>query len=197
MLTTVLAILFLFFALLAIPVSLTFHVSWKQDLQNDITLKWAFGLVRVRIAPDQSGETSLESEKVQQKIARAGSAPRKERNVIAVIRQKRFRRRIIRFVTDLWHAIYKENVNLHVRIGLGDPADTGQLWAILGPIAGLLASVREASICLEPEFSDTTFELDSSGSIRIIPLHIIGLAVALLLSPPIWQGIRQMRMAEP
>jgi hypothetical protein len=42
---------------------------------------------------------------------------------------------------------------------------------------------------------DATFELDGSGSIRIIPLQLIVLTLALLLSPPVWQGIRQMRPA--
>jgi len=195
-LTGVLAFLLSLLALLAIPVSLTFHVSWQQDLQNDIRLKWAFGLVRMRIAPDRSGESSPEGEKVQQKIARSGRAPGKERNVFAVIRQKRFRQRIIRFVSDLWHAIHKKNVNLRARIGLGDPADTGQLWAMLGPMAGMLASIQEVSITIEPEFLDTTIELDGSGSIRIIPLQIIYLTTAMLLSPPVWRGIRQIRTVE-
>lgn len=195
MLIGVLAFLILLFALLAIPVTFTFHVSWQQVLQNDIRLKWAFGLVRIRIAPYRSRESSPEAEKAEQKIGRTGRAPRKKRNVFVVVRQKRFRRRIIRFGSDLWHAVHKENVILRIRIGLGDPADTGQLWTVLGPMTGILAGVQGASIRIEPEFFDTTLELDSSGSIRIVPLQMLYLAVALLLSPPVWRGIRQMRMA--
>ena len=102
---------------------------------------------------------------------------------------------MIRFIHELWHAIQKRDVSLRIRIGLDDPADTGQLWAILGPVAGMLANVRQASIEIEPEFSVSTFELDSSGTIRIIPLQLLYLILALLLSPAVWRGIRQMRKA--
>jgi Protein of unknown function (DUF2953) len=99
----------------------------------------------------------------------------------------------MRFVRDLWHVVHKKDVVLRVRIGLGDPADTGQLWAIVGPVAGVLANIQEALIDIEPEFRDATFELDSSGTLRVIPLQVLYMTVALLLSPPVWQGIRQMR----
>ena len=193
MLTGVLAFLLLLFALLAIPVTLTFDVSWQQDFQNDIRLKWAFGLVRIRI-PSKGPKASPEGEEVEQKAVRPKRSPRKKHNVFAAVRHEKFRRRIVRFIGDVWHAVRKKDVSLRVRIGLGDPADTGQLWAILGPLAGILASVREAAIRIEPEFLDTTLELDSSGSIRIIPLQVLYLTAALLLSPPVWKGIRQMRM---
>lgn len=194
MLTGVLLVLLLLFALLAIPVTLTFHVSWQQVFQNDIRLKWAFGLVRVRIPSYRSKAPSREGEEPKKKIGRFERSSRKGQNVFSAFRQKKFRRRVIRFVSDLCHAVYKENVSLRVRVGLGDPADTGQLWAILGPAAGILANVQEASIEIEPEFFETTLELDSSGSIRLIPLQMIYLTVALLLSPPVWRGIKQMRL---
>lgn len=195
MLTGVMVFLLLLIALLAIPVTLSFKVSWQHNLQNDIELQWAFGLVRVRIPAFQPKPPSAEFEELGHRIGRFERSSRKKKNVFAVVRQKRFRRRIIRFINDLWHAVHKKNLRLRVRVGLGDPADTGQLWAICGPVAGILANVQEASINIEPEFLDTTFELDSSGSIRIIPLQMICLTVALLLSPSVWHGIKQMRVA--
>ncbi len=195
MLTGVMAFLMLLIALLAIPLTLTFQVSWQQVFQNDFKLQWAFGLVRVRIRSFQPKVPSLGDEELEQGIRRFERLSGKKQNVFAVVRQKNIRRRIIRFIIDLWHAVHKKNVSLRVRVGLGDPADTGRLWAIFGPVAGILTNVKEASIKIEPEFFDTTFELDSSGSIRVIPLQMIYLTVALLLSPTVWQGIRQMRIA--
>lgn len=196
MLTVVVAFLLLIIALLAIPVTLTFQMSWQQEFQSDIELLWLFGLVRIRFSSPQSKRPSREGEERVQKISRLERSSRKKQNVIAVVRQKSFRRRIIRFIRDFWHAIHKRNVSLRVRVGLGDPADTGQLWAVVGPVAGILSSVKEASIEIVPEFLDNTFELDSSGNIRLIPLQMIYLTVGLLLSPPLWQGIKQMRVVD-
>ena len=193
MLSGVAAFLLLFIALLAIPVTLTFKASWQQAFQGYVKLQWAFGLVRVRLPSLQSKAPSPEGEELAQKVSSFGRSPRKKWNSFSAIRQKAFRRRIIRFISDFWHAVHKRNVNLRIRIGLGDPADTGQLWAFVGPASGILANIKEATIEIEPEFFDSTFELDSSGTIRIIPLRLIYLTVGLLLSPPVWQGIKQMR----
>lgn len=196
MLTGVVAFLLLLIALLAIPLTLTYRLSWQQVFQSDLELQWAFGLVRVRRRSFRPKAPFPEGKKLEQRVGRLERSSRDKHNVFAVVRQTKFRRRIIRFIRDLLRAVHKKNVSLRVRIGLGDPADTGQLWAIVGPMAGILANVQEASINIEPEFLDTAFELDSSGSVRIIPLQMIYLSIALLLSPPVWQGIKQMRMVE-
>ena len=200
MFTALVAFLLLLIGLLAIPVALTFKVSWEGALEKDIELQWLFGLIQVRIPsgrskaldPAKSREPAVE--KAEQKARRIGRS-RPKPNFSALVRQKAFRRRAIRFVRDMWRAVKKQDVVLRVRVGLGDPADTGQLWAVVGPMAGILASIQHASITVEPEFFDARLELDSSGSIRLIPLQIVFLTCALLLSPPVWQGLRQMRAA--
>lgn len=196
MLTGVVTFLLLLIALLAVPVTLKFQMSWRQALQGDIRLLWLFGLVRLRLAIPHLKLPSQEAKKATRKISRIERSPRKSKNQFAVIWQRPFRQRMLRFIRDFWHAVHKRDVNLRIRIGLGDPADTGQLWAVVGPAAGMLSNVQEASIEIAPEFFDTTFELDSSGNIRFIPLQMIYLAAALIFSPAVWHGIRQMRKVE-
>lgn len=193
MLTGAAAFLLLLIALLAIPLTLTFQVSWQQAFESDIELQWAFGLVRIRSRSSRAAAPTPEGEKREPGVGRGKRAPGKRQNFFAVVRHTEFRRRIIRFISDMWRAVHKKEVSARVRVGLGDPADTGQLWAIVGPMAGMLANVQAASIDIEPDFLDATLDLDSSGSVRIIPLHMIYLGAALLLSPAVWQGIRQMR----
>lgn len=190
MLTGVVVFLVLLIGLLAIPITLTYRVTWPETIRNETHLQWAFGLVRVRLP---SKAPSREDKKAKHKTKRSTRSSANKRNFLAAIRQSAFRQRIMRFVGDLWRAVQKKNVDVCLRIGLGDPADTGRLWAVFGPLAGILANFRDASIRIEPEFFDTTLELDSSGSIRLIPLQMIYLVVAFLLSPSIWLGLRQLR----
>ena len=119
-------------------------------------------------------------------------APKKY-NPLATLRQKSFRQRILRFGRDIWRALRKRNLYLRIRVGLGDPAETGQLWALFGPLSGLLVNIEDASIALEPEFIDAVFELDSSGKISVIPLQLLYLVLGLLCSPPFWRGMQKMR----
>ena len=194
MLTGVITFLLLFVVLLAIPLRLTFQASWQHSFDGYIELQWAFGLVRTQLSFPASKSTFPKVEKPVRKSSRSERSS--GRNIISVFRQKTFRRRVARFISDLWNAVHKRDIRLQIRVGLGDPADTGQLWAIVGPVAGMLSSVKGASIAIEPEFQNSVFELDSSGNIRIIPLNIVSLVLGMVLSPAVWKGIKQMRKAE-
>lgn len=194
-LTGVFISLVLLIALLAIPVTLTHHISWQQRFQGTLTLGWLFGLVNISFSPFQPSGKKPPSDRVKKIPQKKKQKSRKKQDGFAAIRQKAFRQRIIKFITDLWHAVQKENISLRLCIGLGDPADTGQLWAVMGPVAGILSTSQEASIEIVPDFMDTTLEVDSSGTIRIVPLQIILLTLGCLLSPPVFKAIKQMRTA--
>jgi hypothetical protein len=184
-------------ALLAIPVSLHFDVGFNEALRQDIRLRWAFGLLNVQLAPqpgdaDAQPEASKPSAPKRRRAKHKG--PKRKRNVLAALRLKSFRRRIVRFVGDLWRAVQKRDLSLRMRVGLGDPADTGRLWALIGPLTGWLSTVRDATVTIEPEFFEPTVELETRGSIRVVPLRIVGILIAFALSPSIWRGLRAMRV---
>ncbi len=193
MLVGVALFMVLLVGLLAIPITLDFKFAWHQALEQNVRVRWAFGLVDVRIPSadgrDESKKRAVPSEKKRRKAQSSGGP----RHVFAAIKDGRFRRRILRFARDLWQAVRKQSIFLRFRIGLGDPADTGRLWSVIGPIAGMLSAVRDATIQIEPEFFDPTFEVDSSGSIRLVPLYILGLVLGLLLSPSVWRGVKILR----
>lgn len=192
MLTGVLLFLLLFIALLAIPVTLSYQVSWQRAFQGSMKLHWLFGLVHIKVPFAASKTSAAETGKITQKQHKRKPTAKKS-NPMAAVRQKSFRQRIFKFIRDFWRAIDKHNVKLRIRIGLGDPADTGQLWAVVGPVSGLLATVQGAAIEIEPEFIEPVFELESSGNIRVIPLQMIYLTIGVILSPAIWQGLKHMR----
>ena len=176
--------------LLAVPVTLTYQLSWRQRLSANVRLIWAFGLVNADVSP---GDAEPKPDKP--KGARHKKSKDRKTDVMAAMREPSFRRRVRRFASDMWRAIHKHNVRLLVRLGLGDPADTGRLWALLGPISGMLARLRDIRVAIEPDFLDPTLEVDSSGTIRVVPLRIMGILLGLFVSPPFWRGILSARSA--
>lgn len=185
-------------ALLAIPVTLRFRIAWDRTLEQDVRLLWAFGLVDARLRPLQTA-TGIRRDEAARRPGRSASGKRRGRgaNALGALRDRRFRRRLARFLGDLWRAVGKRDVRLRIRIGLDDPADTGRLWALLGPVAGLLAAVQEVSISLEPEFAGEAFALEGNGSLRLVPLRVVCLTAGLSLSPAFWQGVRALRAGAP
>jgi hypothetical protein len=196
MLAATTAVLLFVIALLAIPITFRFELCSDESRRNEFSLRWAFGLVRVRIPIEKTEKSSVdETAPKKERKPRKRRSSRWRANPFPVLTFKRFRRRIIRFVRDIWRAIHKDDISVRVRLGLGDPAETGQLWAVVGPIAGILAAIQQASISIEPVFVETIFELEASGRIRFIPLQLLYLIAALFLSPAVWRAMRQMRSA--
>lgn len=80
-------------------------------------------------------------------------------------------------------------IEADIRLGLGDPADTGCLMGAFLPIA---ASMRRATIVVVPDFERATFSGRGTGSLRIVPLLVIVPAVSfgLWLSWHAWRAGR-------
>ena len=190
MLTGILFALIAIIALLSIPLELNLRFEWPRGRRNEINLGWGLGHVHKRIP---LGQTRLE------KSARPGSpVPRKRTahgagDIMALVRQRPFRQRLSRFARDLWRSVEKDNVLVTARIGLDDPADTGRLWAFIGPVSATLTAVSGASISVAPDFARETLEVDGQGNFRLIPLKLILITGGLILSPTVWRGLRNMQ----
>lgn len=192
MLTGLLIFLLTVVALLAIPLVLEFRIEWPDGTNNEMVLVWALGLVRARIRTKGSEPTSIGKPTSTDSRKRGRG---KSMNVMAAVRHQPFRKRLYRFFSDLWRSVSKENIRIRTRIGLSDPADTGKLWAIVGPISGMVAGVRGVSFIIAPDFADETFVVDSRGRLQLVPLRIIIVVTGLLFSPVIWRGFRTMRIS--
>lgn len=194
MVNALLALLAAFLTLLAVPVTLTFRVAWPRGPDNEVRLGWAFGLVRFDATPGERKQARTEPEPGDAQTPQTGYLSTTD--VLAALRVRGLRRRMLRFIGALWRAVHKEATAVRLRIGLDDPADTGRLWALLGPLNGLLPGPGHASIRLDPEFAGETLELDASGRLRVVPLRLLWLMAALLLSPPVWRAFRRLRVAD-
>lgn len=193
MLVGALLVLVVLLAFLAVPIGMRFDVSWHGELEHRIDLSWAFGIFRKRLQleEDRSRETTRPARRSPRRTI--AQSQRSGAHAFAALRLRPFRRRLLRFGRSLWRAIHKDRVRVTVRLGLGDPADTGRLWALVGPCAGLLQQVPEVAISIEPDFDNASFELQSSGAIRVVPLAVLLLIVGLVASPSVWHGVRVLR----
>ena len=172
-------------ALLAVPLCVAFRLEGLEPFTGRLTVRWLFGLVRVRVRIPRA------------RAAAAGRAPGPKRaprragrrrrvgpgKVVAVLRQGAFRRRLRRLAAELVRAAHLTGLRLRMRLGLGDPADTGRLWAVIGPLSAAAHALRDADVRVEPEFVDPVLEFDARGRMTVVPLQVLGLAVRFALSP--------------
>ncbi len=169
--------------LLAVPITVAFKIDRIKEIKGQVDFHWFFGLVRFRVGiPSAVKPEPQHKQKRTKKTSerKPGGTPRR---VYALLKQPVFRRRSIRFIKDVLRATHTRNIYLRLRIGLGDPADTGCLWAFLGPVAGIATNIRSAEVSIEPEFMDPVLEVESHGEFRLIPLQFIALATTFVVSP--------------
>jgi hypothetical protein len=176
--------------LLAVPVEVEFRLEGVEPFTGQVELRWLFGLVRFRVPASRGGPGT----EAREEAAPARARPRgrgRRRNVLAALGQAEFRGRVYRLARDVVRAAHLHRLRLFMRIGLGDPADTGRLWALLGPLSAL--PLRNAELRLEPEFVDPVLELQADGRLLLVPLRFLALAVAFALSPPTIRAWRTLR----
>jgi hypothetical protein len=171
--------------LLAVPADLEFRLEGIEPFTGEVGVRWLFGLVRFRIPVPRAGKATPRPE-AKRKAARVRARPRaggRHLDVLAALRQAAFRRRVYRLARDLVRAVHPHRLRLRMRLGLGDPADTGRLWAVVGPL-NAVAQLRNAELRIEPEFGDPVLEFRADGRVLLVPLRFLFLAVAFALSPP-------------
>jgi len=176
--------------LLCIPITLKFRIQPEQMRHPTYTWVWLFGLVRIDKLDSRNKKLKSPKQKRGKKSHSKSSAV-----AFRLIRQKAFRRRIVKFLSQLINSVKRNNIRLQMTIGLDNPADTGLLWAIIGPISGWMSTIEDTNMVIVPDFSDDVFEIDGRGSLSFIPLRMIILAAALVLSPVVWTSVVRARSA--
>lgn len=170
--------------LLAVPVEMVFRFEGIEAFNGQITLRWLFGLVRFRIRIPGVSHAPAEPKTAPAAKVRVKPEKRSHRpDVLAVLRQAAFRRRVFRFAADLVRAAHLRRLRLRLRLGLGDPADTGRLWAFVGPLNAVAQKLQHAQVQIEPEFMDPVFEFQAHGRLLLIPLQVVILAISFALAP--------------
>lgn len=177
--------------LLAVPVDVAFRFEGIEAFEGQMTIRWLFGLVRFRIRMPGVGEPRPEPQAAK---ARRTSDRRSGRaQALAVLRIATFRRRVYRLAADLFRALHPRGLRLKMRLGLGDPADTGRLWAFVGPLNVMAQSLCDACVQIEPEFMDPVLEFQAEGRLLLVPLQLLMLAIGFALSPSSIRAWRTFR----
>lgn len=163
-----LAILFLF--ILWVPLDVGLHADIDRKPKFRLKFSWLFGLV--------SRELTGKKEKPPEKI-KAVKVRKKRRWANAgvffkIIRIKGLLRHIKELITDILRCFRFRDIVAEFKIGLGDPADTGLLFAVLGPATAFLGSSHLHRISFEPSFvDDAVLQGYSHGTVRLRPIRLV------------------------
>lgn len=185
------ALLLLLVVLLAIPAKLYFSLSWPLMANNALRLHWLFGLVNLHLPIKHAGHSAGKKQNSNHQVKKRTPAKRKSsprRDSLAQNRTLLYP--MLRFAIRCWQSIEKYEVHLKLRVGLGDPADTGRLFGIVAPLVAVFSQPNEVNVEMVPEFDESVVEVESDGGIGFVPLQLIGLFAYVLIIPAVWRAIR-------
>ncbi len=79
----------------------------------------------------------------------------------------------IRLVTELMATVRFETASLNLRFGLGDPAETGQLYGQLTPLVYSASGCPRVRIDVEPIFDEATLTGRAALDLSVVPARLI------------------------
>lgn len=160
--------------LLAARVTLIVEVQRTKRLHTRARLIALFGLIDTEL----KGRGRTRPTKSKRAPGRA-RPPR----LLSAFASEGFLAALVRYLRRLTRAVQVRNLRGKLRVGLEDPADTGMAWGFVGPVHALV--IRHfPNLEVTPTFDGARFEIDAHGSVALVPLEVIGVTLAFVLSPP-------------
>jgi len=114
---------------LCIPLDAVLRIDVHGRPKSQVRLVWFFGLVSKK-----------------RRI--------KARTIFQILRTRGLLKQLKRLLQDILKCLKIRDLRVNFRVGLDDPADTGLLFALIGPATFFLGSSRFHEIRVEPSFED-------------------------------------------
>ena len=157
--------------LLCIPLDMTLHVDAYGKPKFSFKLTWLFGLI--------SKDIKKREKKPEEKEKEVGGKPKRRRRKIGaktifdILRTRGLLVQFKRLLTSIIVCFKIRELITDLRVGLDNPADTGILFAIIGPPIFFLNSYLTHIIRVQPAFDRAVFEGYSYGVVRLQPIQLV------------------------
>lgn len=135
-------------------------------------LVWLFGLISKEIT--KAKKKPEEERRVAEGKRKPGKRRVKARTILKILRTRGLLGQVKRLLKDVLRRLKIRDLTADITVGLGDPADTGLLFAVIGPATFFLGSSQVHEIRVRPSFKDeAVFEGYLSGALRLLPIQLV------------------------
>ena len=156
LLATVLAVLVV---AMALPLRLELRLV-KEDTWSVSGALRPFGRFGPRIPLSRDRKKAKTAPKPRRKRAPRDLFSRKSQRVAGAT---------VRLLADILHRVRLETARLEMRFGIGDPAETGQVYGLLAPLIYGTASAPRTHVRIEPVFDRAVLSGRAELDMSLIP----------------------------
>lgn len=198
-----LLLLALMVLLLSVPVDLEGRISrGGGHTETWIRIGWLFGRLKRDVSgsdaeepPDTGGEERPEEEKDEKEGKEEENRGREEerssgqlRVALAVLRTDGFPESLVRLMRGLFGTLQVRTLSIDMRIGLSDPAETGEAVGLLAAVLMPLKALSPVRARIVPSFAGEEIAGSVEGGLRIWPIKALPPIARFLLSSPAWRA---------
>jgi hypothetical protein len=173
---------------LTVPLDGVWRVDIYGRLRFSIRLAWLFGLLSKEVKKRQKepaeGKETLE---VKPRPAKKMTA----RNIFRILRTKGLLKQLVTFLKEILSCFRIKKLEADLTVGFDNPADTGLLFAFIGPTLLFLKPPPPHQIRVQPSF-DPTCQGYLSGTIRLQPIHLVPPLLKFTFSLPTIRAIKTL-----
>ena len=148
---------------LSVPVDVVLDLDTAARPKFWVRLTWLFGLVSKEVSKREK-----KPEKKKRRRKRPGI-----RTIVEILRTRGLLRQLQRLIRDIFRRLEIKKLESDLRVGLDDPADTGFLFAVIGPITVFLGNSLFRRVRVQPSFEGAVFEGNAHGVIRVQPIKLV------------------------
>jgi len=157
---------------LCVPLEMVVRLDADGRPRFRMRLVWLFGLISKEIT--KAKKKPEEERRVAEGKRKPGKRRVKARTIFQILRTRGLLGQVKRLLKDVLRRLKIRDLTADITVGLGDPADTGLLFAVIGPATFFLGSSRVHEIRVRPSFEDeAVFEGYLSGALRLLPIQLV------------------------
>ena len=157
---------------LCVPLNIAFRLDVDGRPRFRMRLVWLFGLVSKEIT--KAKKKPEEESRVTEGKRKPRKRKIKARTILEILRTRGLLKQLKRLLKDILRRLKIRDLAADITVGLGDPADTGLLFALIGPATFFLGSSRIHDIRVQPSFEDeAVFKGYLSGAVRLLPIQLV------------------------
>jgi len=158
------------FLVLCVPLDMVLHADVYGKPKFRLRFSWLFGLVSKEI----TGKKKKPPDKRRAAKGKKKHGRIDTRVIFRILRTKGVLRRLKELLKDVFSCLKFRELVADFKIGLGNPADTALLFAIIGPATAFLGSSHLHKIRFEPSFGDdAVLEGYSHVTVRLRPIRLV------------------------
>jgi hypothetical protein len=177
-------------AVLSVPVDLSVKAEIHSKLRFGLALRWFFGLINVNITPREKREKKAKKE-VETERRRRKKGPGFG-TFLRVLRIRGLLGSVINLIKDAFKQLRYRDIEADFTIGTGDPADTGMLFAFIGPAITCLRPSLPAEIIVRPVADSALIEGYFHGTLRLRPIRFVPPLARFFFSVPVFRAAKTL-----